>query len=106
VSLKANPTVRGIQQYSKQSFQTHHPGVRPPPHDFFFLPKFIGKMLYFSVKKGIIHSQRDLNSVSSSTDKTNGPYPQDFTDPLLVSANHHMQLSQVLEELRVTSLSL
>jgi hypothetical protein len=28
-------------------------------------------MLYFSVKGGIISSHRDLNSVSSSTDKTN-----------------------------------
>jgi hypothetical protein len=28
-------------------------------------------MLYFSVKKGIFHSHRDLNLVSSSTDKTN-----------------------------------
>ncbi len=28
-------------------------------------------MLYFSAKKGIIHSHRDLNSVSSSTEKTN-----------------------------------
>ncbi len=47
-----------------------------PPLDF-CLNKFIGKMLYFSVKKGIIHSHRDLNSVSSSTDKTNhlGPIP-------------------------------
>jgi hypothetical protein len=26
VSLTANPTVRGIQQWSKQSFQPHHPG--------------------------------------------------------------------------------
>ena len=43
---------------------------RKPPLDFFFY-KFIGKMLYFSVKKGIIHSHRDLNSVSSSTENTN-----------------------------------
>ena len=42
----------------------------PPPSIFLFY-KFIGKMLYFSVNKGIIHSHRDLNSVSSFTDKTN-----------------------------------
>jgi hypothetical protein len=40
-------------------------------------------MLYFSVKKGIIHSHRDLNSVSSSTDKTNllGPIPSRLRSP-------------------------
>ncbi len=34
----ANPTVRGIHQCSKQSFQPHHPGVSetPPPRFFFF----------------------------------------------------------------------
>jgi hypothetical protein len=49
---------------------------RPPPLDF-FLKKSIGKMLYFSAKKRIIHSHRVLNPVSSSTDKTNllGPIP-------------------------------
>jgi hypothetical protein len=72
IGMKANPTVRVIQQCSKQSFQPHHPGVsETPPLNFFFFAKFIGKMLYFSVKKGIIHSHRYLNSVSSSTDKTN-----------------------------------
>ena len=40
-------------------------------------------MLYFSVKKGIIHSHRDLNSVSSSTDKTTllGPIPSRLHSP-------------------------
>jgi hypothetical protein len=47
-----NPTVMVIQQCSKQSFQPHHPGVsETPPSRFFFLNKFIGKMLNFSVKK-------------------------------------------------------
>jgi hypothetical protein len=44
----ANPTVRGIQQCSKQP---HHPGVSDPPPRFFFFDKFIGKMLYFSANK-------------------------------------------------------
>jgi hypothetical protein len=49
-----NPTVGGIQQRSKQSFQSHHPGgVANTPPQFFFFNKFIGKMLYFSVKKGL-----------------------------------------------------
>ncbi len=49
----------------------------------FSLNKFIGKMLYFSAKKGIIHSHRDLNSVLSSTDKTNllGPIPSRLRSP-------------------------
>ena len=35
---KTNPTIRGIQECSKQSFHPHHPGdVRPPP-PFYFLP--------------------------------------------------------------------
>jgi hypothetical protein len=40
-------------------------------------------MLYFSGKKGIIHSHRDLNSVSSCTDKTNllGPMPSRLRSP-------------------------
>ena len=57
---------------------------RYPPSIFFFLPiQFLGKMLYFSVKKGINHSHRDLNSVSSSTDKTNllGPIPSRLRGP-------------------------
>jgi hypothetical protein len=33
--VTTKPTVRGIQQYSKQSFQPHHPGVSEPPLDFF-----------------------------------------------------------------------
>jgi hypothetical protein len=35
------------------------------------------------LKKGIIHSHRDLNSVSSSTDKTNllGPIPSRLRSP-------------------------
>jgi hypothetical protein len=55
----------------------------PPPSSIFFFYKFIGKMLYFSGKKGIIHSHRDLNSVSSSTDKTNllGPIPSRLRSP-------------------------
>ncbi len=56
----------------------------PPPLNFFlFFYKFIGKMLYFSAKKGIIHSHRDLNSVSSSTDKTNllDPMPSRLRSP-------------------------
>jgi hypothetical protein len=41
----ANPTVRGIQQYSKQSFQPQHPGVsETPPLSIFFFYKFIGKI--------------------------------------------------------------
>jgi hypothetical protein len=35
-NLELNPTVRGIQQCSKQSFQPHHPGVSEPPLEFFF----------------------------------------------------------------------
>ncbi len=31
----------------------------PPPSIIFFFDKFIGKILYFSAKKGIIHSHRD-----------------------------------------------
>ena len=80
----ANPTVRGIHQWSKQSFQTHHPGsVGDNRPRYFFFNKFIGKMLYFSVNKGIIHSHRDLNSVSSFTDKTNllGPMPSRLRSP-------------------------
>jgi hypothetical protein len=48
-----------------------------------FFNKFIGKTLYLSVKKGIIHSHRDLNSVSSSTDKTNllGSIPSRLRSP-------------------------
>ena len=40
-------------------------------------------MIYFSVKKGIIHSHRDLNSVSLSTDKTNclGSIPSRLHSP-------------------------
>ena len=59
------------------------PGCLTPPPRFFFFYKFIGKMLYFSGKKGIIHSHRDLNSVSSSTDKTNllGPIPSRLRSP-------------------------
>jgi hypothetical protein len=41
---------------------------------------------YMSVKKkGIIHSHRDLNSVSSSTDKTNllGPIPSRLRSPVI-----------------------
>jgi hypothetical protein len=40
-------------------------------------------MLNFSVKKGIIHSHRDLNSVSSSTNKTTllGPIPSRLRSP-------------------------
>jgi hypothetical protein len=46
----ANPTVRGIQQCSKQSFQPHHPGVSdPPPLDFFFLTNLLEKC-YISVQ--------------------------------------------------------
>ncbi len=69
--IRANPTVRGMQQWSKQNFQPHHPGGVDTPLSIFFPSIFWGKILYFSVKKGIIHSHRDLNSVSSSTDKTN-----------------------------------
>jgi len=48
----ANPTVRGIQQCSKQSFQSHNPGVSEiPPLDFFFSTNLLQKILYFSVKK-------------------------------------------------------
>ena len=48
--LKANPTVRGIQQCSKQSFQTHHPGVSetPSPRLFFYKTNLLGKC-YISV---------------------------------------------------------
>jgi hypothetical protein len=60
-------------------------GCPPPPLDFFLFlfKKIIGKMLYFSEKKGIIHSHRDLNSVSSSTDKTNllGPMTSRLRSP-------------------------
>jgi len=35
-SEQANPTVRGIQQCSKQSFQPHHPGVSEAPSIIFF----------------------------------------------------------------------
>jgi ribonuclease HI len=43
-SCKANPTVRGIQQCSKQSFQPHHPGVSdPPPPPVFFFSNLFGK---------------------------------------------------------------
>jgi hypothetical protein len=58
-----NPTVRGIQQCSKQSFQPHHPGVSEtrPPRIFYFL-KVIGKMLYFSIKKGIMKRKKSMSS--------------------------------------------
>ena len=41
-------------------------------------------MLYFSAKKGILHSHRDLNSVSSSTDRTNllGSIPSRLRSPV------------------------
>jgi hypothetical protein len=84
ITVEANPTVRGIHHCSEQSFQPHHPGVSETPTlSIFFFYKFIGKMLYFSGKKGIIHSHRDLNSVSSSTDKTNllGPIPSRLRSP-------------------------
>jgi hypothetical protein len=58
-------------------------------------------MLNFSVKKKIIHSHHALNSVSSSTDKTNllGPIPSRLRSPIpRVRASHHVQLPQVLEE--------
>jgi len=79
----ANPTVRGIQQCSKQSFQPHHPGVLGlTPLDFFFKTNF-WKNAIFQCKKGIIHSHRDLNSVSSVTDKTKllGPMPSRLRSP-------------------------
>jgi hypothetical protein len=82
--ISTNPTVMVIHQWSKQSFQPHNPRLsETQTHGFFFLNKFIGKMLYFSVKKGIIHSHRDLNSVSSSTDKTNllGSIPSRLRSP-------------------------
>jgi hypothetical protein len=41
--------------------QSHHPGGVVSPPSIIFFNKFIGKMLYFSVKKGIIHSHCDLN---------------------------------------------
>jgi hypothetical protein len=31
IGPEANPTVRGIHQWSKQSFQHHHPGGVHPP---------------------------------------------------------------------------
>ena len=50
----ANPTVRGIQQCSKQSFQPHHPGVSdPPPLDFFFLTNLLEKCYISVQKKGL-----------------------------------------------------
>jgi hypothetical protein len=63
--------------------------VSETPSSIFFFQNFIGKILYFSVKKGIIHSHRDLNSVSSSTDKTNllVPIPSRLRSP--VPRVHH-----------------
>ena len=44
VCVWANPTVMVIQQWSKQSFQPHHPGVSETPRlDFFFLTNLLGK---------------------------------------------------------------
>ena len=49
----------------------------PPPFDFFFLQIYWKNAIFQCKKKGIIHSHRALNSVSSSTDKSNllGPIP-------------------------------
>jgi hypothetical protein len=68
-----------------------------PPLVFSF-NKFIGKMLYFSVKEGIIHSHRDLNSVSSSTYKTNllGSMTSRLRSPGPRVRRHHVQLPQVV----------
>ena len=58
------------------------------------------KILCFSVKTGIIHSHRDLNSESSSTERTNllEPMTSSLRSPLLTCASHHVQLPQALEE--------
>jgi hypothetical protein len=58
---------------------------RPPPLNFLFIYflQIYWKNAIFQCKKGIIHSHRDLNSVSSSTDKTNllGPIPSRLRSP-------------------------
>jgi hypothetical protein len=79
--------------------------MRHPPLDF-FLNKFIGKMLYFRVKKGILHSHRDLNSVSSSTDKTNhlGPIPSRLHSP--APHVHKPTCTTDSSDVGITSLSL
>jgi len=60
-------------------------GVSPDtPHwIFFFLQIYWENAKFQCKKKGIIHSHRDLNSVSSSTDKTNllGPIPSRLRSP-------------------------
>jgi hypothetical protein len=100
VTLSYSPT--GIRNHSKLNRGSSLTilGCRRYPPSIFFFNNFIGKMLYFILKKGIIQSHRDLNSMSSSTDKTNllVTIPQDFAVPILVSTNHQVHLSQVLEE--------
>jgi hypothetical protein len=64
---------------SEFSSSSSYPGVSEiTPLDYFFF-NFIGKIPYFCVKMGLFTHIviRDLNSVSSSTDKTNllGPIP-------------------------------
>jgi hypothetical protein len=64
--LKANPTVRGIQQCSKQSFQPHHPGVSetPPPRFFlFFFANLLGKCYISVEKKGLFTHNVELLSL-------------------------------------------
>ncbi len=52
--LKANPTVRGIQLCSKQSFQPHHPGVsETPPSRFFFIQIHWKNAKFQCKKKGL-----------------------------------------------------
>jgi hypothetical protein len=75
-----------IQEWSKQSFQPHHPGVSETTRPIFFLIFFLQiywETLNLSVKTMTIHSHRDLNSVSSSTDKTNllGHIPSRLRSP-------------------------
>ena len=73
-----------IQQCSKQSFQPHHPGVSETPRlDFFLKNNYWENAKFQCKKKATIHSHRDLNSVSSSTDKTNllGPIPSRLRSP-------------------------
>ena len=62
------------------------------PTNFFFFINLLERY-YFSVKKRIIHSHRDLDAVSSSTDRTNllVPCTEDFVVHLFVCVNHKVE---------------
>lgn len=89
-----------------RKFQSHHPGARSNSSFFFdhldfYLEKDIfpykkrnfWKRIYFRVKKGIVHSHRDLE-VRVVIHRLKKMKLSNFVVPLLMCTDHHVELLQ------------